>query len=178
MATHSSTLAWRIPWREEPGRLQSMGSQRVGHHWATSLSLSLSFDWASQLCSGKVSARQGRKPSFHPWAGKIPLSRKHQPTPMFFVWKIPRIGVAKSQTWLITDEQCVTGSISISFVIMGMLIPSAQIAWASLVFFSPEMQTLRVVTAALAVGVSCAALSSCLSHALELTPTVLRYENS
>ena len=30
MATHSSTLAWRIPWREEPGRLQSMGSQRVG----------------------------------------------------------------------------------------------------------------------------------------------------
>ena len=29
MATHSSTLAWRIPWREEPGRLQSMGSQRV-----------------------------------------------------------------------------------------------------------------------------------------------------
>ena len=38
-ATHSSTLAWRIPWREEPGVLQSMGSQRVGHDWATSLSL-------------------------------------------------------------------------------------------------------------------------------------------
>ena len=37
MATHSSTVAWRIPWREEPGRLQSMGSQRVGHDWATSL---------------------------------------------------------------------------------------------------------------------------------------------
>ena len=31
MATHSSILAWRIPWNEEPGRLQSMGSQRVGH---------------------------------------------------------------------------------------------------------------------------------------------------
>ena len=31
MATHSSTLAWKIPWREEPGMLQSMGSQRVGH---------------------------------------------------------------------------------------------------------------------------------------------------
>ena len=31
MATHSSTLAWRIPWRVEPGRLQSMGSQRVGY---------------------------------------------------------------------------------------------------------------------------------------------------
>ena len=32
MATHSSTLAWRIPWTEEPGRLQSIGSQRVGHN--------------------------------------------------------------------------------------------------------------------------------------------------
>ena len=31
MATHSSTLAWKIPWAEEPGRLQSMGSLRVGH---------------------------------------------------------------------------------------------------------------------------------------------------
>ena len=41
MATHSSTLAWKIPWMEKPGRLQSMGSQRVGHDWATPLSLSL-----------------------------------------------------------------------------------------------------------------------------------------
>ena len=40
MATHSGTLAWKIPWMEEPGRLQSMGSQRVRHNWATSLSLS------------------------------------------------------------------------------------------------------------------------------------------
>ena len=32
MATHSSTLAWKIPWKEEPGRLQSMGSQRVRHN--------------------------------------------------------------------------------------------------------------------------------------------------
>ena len=40
MATHSSTLAWRIPWTEEPGRLQSTGLQSVGHDWATSLSLS------------------------------------------------------------------------------------------------------------------------------------------
>ena len=36
MATHSSILAWRTPWTEEPGRLQSTGSQRVGHDWATS----------------------------------------------------------------------------------------------------------------------------------------------
>ena len=41
MAPHPSTRAWKIPWTEEPGRLQSMGSWRVGHDWATSLSLSL-----------------------------------------------------------------------------------------------------------------------------------------
>ena len=36
MAVHSSAFAWKIPWTEEPGRLQSMGSQRVGHDWVTS----------------------------------------------------------------------------------------------------------------------------------------------
>ena len=41
MAPHSSTVAPKIPWMEEPGRLQSMGSLRVGHNWGTSLSLSL-----------------------------------------------------------------------------------------------------------------------------------------
>ena len=40
MAPHSSTLAWKIPWTEEPGRLLSMGWRRVGRDWATSLSLS------------------------------------------------------------------------------------------------------------------------------------------
>ena len=43
MAIHSSTLAWKIPWTEEPGRLPSMGSQRVRHDWATSLSLSKNY---------------------------------------------------------------------------------------------------------------------------------------
>ena len=37
MATYSSILAWEIPWTEEPGRLQAMGLQRVGHDWVTSL---------------------------------------------------------------------------------------------------------------------------------------------
>ena len=55
MAPHSSTLAWKIPWMEEPGRLQSMGSLRVRHVWATSLSLFTFMDWR----------------------------RKWQPTPMF-----------------------------------------------------------------------------------------------
>ena len=45
MAPHSSTLAWKIPWMKEPGRLQSMGSWRVGHNWATSLSLFTFIHW-------------------------------------------------------------------------------------------------------------------------------------
>jgi len=56
MAPHSSPLAWKIPWTEEPGRLQSMGSRRVGHDWATSLSLFTFMRWR----------------------------RKWQPTPVFF----------------------------------------------------------------------------------------------
>ena len=48
MAPHSSTPAWKIPWTEEPGRLQSMGSPRVGHDWATSLSLFTFMHWRRQ----------------------------------------------------------------------------------------------------------------------------------
>ena len=45
MAPHSSTLAWKIPWTEEPGGLESMGSLRVRHDWATSLSLFTFMHW-------------------------------------------------------------------------------------------------------------------------------------
>ena len=45
MAPHSSTLAWKIPWMEEPGRLQSIGSLRVRHDWATSRSLFTFMRW-------------------------------------------------------------------------------------------------------------------------------------
>ena len=45
MAPHSSTLAWKIPWMEEPGELQSMGSLRINHNWATSLSLFTFMHW-------------------------------------------------------------------------------------------------------------------------------------
>ena len=59
MASHSSTLAWKIPWTEEPGRLQFMGLLRVGHNWATSLSLFTFMHWR----------------------------RKWQPTPVFLPWE-------------------------------------------------------------------------------------------
>ena len=47
MATHSNILAWKIPWTEEPGRLQSMGSQRVRHDWTTSFHFTSShaYEW-------------------------------------------------------------------------------------------------------------------------------------
>ena len=78
--THSSTLAWKIPWTEEPGRLQSMGLQRVGHDWATSLSLFTFMHWR----------------------------RKWQPTPVFLpenprdrgAWWAAIYGVAQSRTRL------------------------------------------------------------------------------
>ena len=80
MAPYSSTLAWKIPWMEEPGWLQSMGSLRVRHDWATSLSLF----------------------TFMHWRGKW------QPTPVFLpgepreggAWWAAIYGVAQSRTWL------------------------------------------------------------------------------
>ena len=80
MAPHSSTLAWKIPWTEEPGRLQTMGSRRVWHDWATSLSLFSFMHW---------------------W-------RKWQPTPVFLpgnprdrgAWWAAVYVVAQSQTRL------------------------------------------------------------------------------
>ena len=61
VAPHSSVLAWKIPWTEEPGGLQSMGLLRVGHAWATSLSLFTFMHWRRQ------------------W----------QPTPSVLAWRIP-----------------------------------------------------------------------------------------
>ena len=80
MAPHSSTLAWKIPWVEEPGKLQSMGSLRVGHDWGTSLSFFTFMHWR----------------------------RKWQPTPVFFhggsqgwgAWWAAIYGIAQSWTWL------------------------------------------------------------------------------
>ena len=58
MATHSSTLAWKIPWVDERGRLQLMGSQRAGHGQVISLSLSDSLE--KTLILGKVEGRRRR----------------------------------------------------------------------------------------------------------------------
>ena len=78
MATHSSTLAWKIPWMEEPGRLQSMGLLRVGHDWATSLSLS---------CTG-----EGNGNPLQCSCLENPRDRG--------AWWAAVYGVTQSQTWL------------------------------------------------------------------------------
>ena len=57
MAIHSRTIAWKIPWTEEPGRLQPTGSQRVGHDWATSLSF-LFFHYGLKCFSMRGNMRQ------------------------------------------------------------------------------------------------------------------------
>ena len=93
MTPHSSTLAWKIPWMEEPGRLQSMGSLRVGHDWATSLSLFTFVHWRrkwqpthSSVLAWRIpgTAEPGGLPSMgsrrveHDWsdlAAAVPISR-------------------------------------------------------------------------------------------------------
>ena len=54
IATHSGTLAWKIPWMEKPGRLQSTGLQRVGHNWVTSPSFLLSFKFTGPSWAGML----------------------------------------------------------------------------------------------------------------------------
>ena len=104
MATHSSILAWRIPWTEEPGGLQSTGSQRVGHDWVISLSLSYSYTMPEKAMAPHSSTlawkipwteEPGRLQSMesqrlrHNWATSLSLftfmhwRRKWQPTPVF-----------------------------------------------------------------------------------------------
>ena len=58
IAPHSSTLAWKIPWVEKPGRLQSMGSLKVRHDWVTSLSLFTFMHWRRKWQSTRVFARR------------------------------------------------------------------------------------------------------------------------
>ena len=70
MAPHSSTLAWKIPWTEEPSRLQSMGSRRARHDWATSLSLFTFTHWRRKwqhtpvLLPGESQGRGCREPAY------------------------------------------------------------------------------------------------------------------
>ena len=75
MATHSSTLAWKIPWMEEPGGLQSMESQRVRHNWATSL-LSFFLCCHTKGLSYRSTEEQNRARNKN-YSGRMCLNRIH-----------------------------------------------------------------------------------------------------
>ena len=112
MAPDSSTLAWKIPWTEEPGRLQSMGSLRVGHDWATSLSLFTYMHWRRKWQPTPVflpGESQGRWSlvGCHLWGHtesnmtKATQQQQHQPFKSekaiaphssILAWRIPRTG--------------------------------------------------------------------------------------
>ena len=80
MAPHSSTLAWRIPWTQEPGRLQSVGSLRVGHDWRLHFHFSLS-------CTG-----EGNGNPLQCSCLEIPRNGG--------AWWAAIYGIAQSRTWL------------------------------------------------------------------------------
>ena len=84
-ATHSSILAWKIPWMEEPGRLQSMGSQRIGHDWAacTFTHLVRGFPGGTSGKEPTCQCRSCKRCGFDPWVRKIPWRRAQQPSPLF-----------------------------------------------------------------------------------------------
>ena len=87
IATYSSILPWKIPWTEEPGSLQSMGLQIVGHNRATNTFTSIVITGLPRWLSGKESPCQCRRPRLGPWDRKIPWRRKWQPTPVFLPGK-------------------------------------------------------------------------------------------
>ena len=91
MATPSSILAWRVPWTEEPGGLQSKGLQRVRHDWSDLaqhahyyLIQDLGLPW---WLSGKEFTCQCRRHRLDPWVRKMPWRRKWQHTPVFLPGK-------------------------------------------------------------------------------------------
>ena len=89
MATHSSTLAWRIPWTEELGGLQSTGSQRVGHEEQLTFSLAEIYPQASTVVKNlPANARKHRRRGLDSWVGKMPWRSKWQPTPVFLPGKL------------------------------------------------------------------------------------------
>ena len=91
MATHSSILAWRIPWTEEPGRLQSMGLQRVRHNWVTNtFYFHIHIYGFPRWLSGKESAckcKSHRRHRFDPTVWTIFWRRAWQWTPVFLPGK-------------------------------------------------------------------------------------------
>ena len=91
MATYSSTLAWKIPWMEEPGK--SMGSQRVRHDWGTSLSFPTKLSWCKSSTFAKVMLMVKNPPANSGGirdVGSVPELEEGMAThSSIFAWRIP-----------------------------------------------------------------------------------------
>ena len=87
MATHSSTIAWKIPWTEEPDRLQSMRSQRDGHDRATSFHFHFSLSNCS-ISDGKESVCNAGDLGSIPGSGRSPGEGNGNPSSIL-AWRIP-----------------------------------------------------------------------------------------
>ena len=79
MATHSSSLVWKIPWTEKPGRLHSMGSLRVGPDWATSLSLFIFMHWRRKWHPLRCSCLENPRDRRAWWAAVYGVAQSQTP---------------------------------------------------------------------------------------------------
>ena len=129
MVPHSSTLAWHILWTEEPGRLQSMGSLRVGHNWVTSLSLFTFVHWRRKWQPTPVSCLEN------------PVDRR--------AWWAAVYGVAQSRTrlkWLSSSSS----SSSFVFLIYSLKLALSLSSFTLIkrLFSSSSLSAIRVVSSA------------------------------
>ena len=147
MAPHSSTLAWKIPWLEGPGRLQSMGSLRVRHDWATSLSLFTFMHWRRKWQPTPVflpGESQGREPGGlpsmgshrvgHNWSDLAAAEHKKRPTRRRVVLIKLLCQIFKHSIWKLISRflykkiHCTKKGLQIIYI----LIPYALCKWLSL----------------------------------------------
>ena len=100
MATLSSVLVWRIPWTEEPGGLQSMGSQREGHDWMifSFLGLEKSLNWSGS--NPKLTQEYLNEGLFTP----------HQDTDGYYGWLLPNFSKRQLTVWSICSFEACTAS--------------------------------------------------------------------
>ena len=115
MATHSSILAWRIPWMEKPSRLQSTGSQIVGHDWATSPSYSLEGFWSVAVVKGLLANAREARDGLSAWARKVPWRRKWQPAPVLLPGKFHRQRILVGYSPWCHKESDMTERLTFSF---------------------------------------------------------------
>ena len=134
MATHSSTLAWKIPWMEEPGRLQSMGSLRVRHDWATSLSLFTYMHWRRKWQPTPVFLLENPRDGGAPWAAVYGVTQSRT--------QLKRLS---SSSKLFVKRQYTCRQVHIPYVCNLMSFPIAHISVNSMQIKNQDVTTIPIV---------------------------------